>query len=102
MVEFVGLSSWLWDSLKDLASRLGTPLFGLTKRGMGIKSNRVFIGWVINATPPRNMVMNARASCKVIPLQFGTFFRASFECNKLGHFVKDFPTIQGGKEPHKQ
>ena len=73
-VELVGLPCWQWDSLKDLASKLGSPLFIPTLRGLGCQSNRVCVGWDMKVPPPKQMIINVGASIKVIPLNFGAFF----------------------------
>ena len=97
-VEFVGLPCWLWGSLRELASRLGTPIFVPDKRGMGRLSNRVCIWWNVARTPPKSMVVNVGVDFKVIPLHFKTFFGAYFKCNKFGHFAKQCPTTLANKE----
>ena len=84
-----GLPCWLWDSLKVLASKLGTPLFVPSRRDMGCQSNRVCVGWNIKVPPPKQMVINVKDGLKVIPLKFGTLFGSCFKCNHLGHFAKD-------------
>ena len=59
------------------------------ERDLGRQSNRVCVGWDIKVPPLKQMVINVEARLKVIPLKFGTFFRACFKSNKLGHFAKN-------------
>ena len=87
-VEFVNLPAWLWGSIKDLAGKLGTPLFVLSNRDLGKASNKVCIYWNVLEAPLENMIINVRAGLVVVPLKFGTNFGACFRCNGFGHFDK--------------
>ena len=67
---------------RELVRKLGMPLFFPINKIMGKSSNKVCIGWTLRVSLSNNLVVNVKASLKVIPLKFGTFWE--FVINEMG------------------
>lgn len=96
-VELVELPSFLWGSIKDIASSLGKVLFSPSINSAN--RNKVCVLWKVEEKFPETLEINVGVGRIVIYLKWGTLSGACYHCGNLGHFTKHCPSLSESQEP---